>query len=85
MKIIIIISCICLFFFLFGVCIGFFLGRINPDEDTNDEIETIEPGKWIENHTTCSSCGWKMIDDVTGSVMMVGFKHCPECGTRMEE
>ena len=40
-------------------------------------------GKWIDNHTTCSECGWQMIDDVLDSPNMVGFKFCPNCGADM--
>lgn len=50
---------------------------------------TIEPerkkGKWIDNHTTCSECGWQMVDDVTESPNMVGFNFCPNCGADMRE
>ena len=53
------------------------------------DIPTIEserkPGKWIGNHTTCSECGWQMIDDVTESPNMVGFNYCPYCGADMRE
>ena len=44
-----------------------------------------EKGEWIENHTTCSECGWQMIDDVLESPNMVFFKYCPNCGARIEE
>ena len=50
---------------------------------------TIEPerkvGKWIDSHTTCSECGWQMIDDVTESPNIVGFNFCPRCGCAMTE
>ena len=40
-------------------------------------------GKWIDNHTTCSECGWQMIDDVIESPNMVAFNFCPHCGAEM--
>ena len=49
---------------------------------------TIEPrkkGKWIDYHTTCSECGWQMIDDVIESPNMVAFNFCPNCGAEMTE
>ena len=49
---------------------------------------TIEPrkkGKWIDSHTTCSECGWQMIDDVIESPNMVAFNFCPNCGAEMTE
>jgi hypothetical protein len=42
-------------------------------------------GKWIDNYTTCSECGWQMIDDVIESPNIVAFNFCPNCGARMEE
>lgn len=40
-------------------------------------------GMWIDNHTTCSECGWQMIDDVIESPNIVGFNFCPNCGADM--
>lgn len=40
-------------------------------------------GEWEDNHTTCSYCGWQMIDDITQSRTMLGFNFCPNCGTDM--
>ena len=52
-----------------------------------NEQPTIEPqrknGMWIDNHTTCSECGWKMIDDVIESPNIVAFNFCPNCGAEM--
>ena len=42
-----------------------------------------DKGEWIDSHTTCSKCGWQMIDDVTQTPNMVGFNYCPNCGTDM--
>ena len=57
--------------------------------DRIHEAPTIEPerkkGKWIDNHTTCSECGWQMIDDVIESPNMVAFNFCPNCGAEMTE
>ena len=57
--------------------------------DRIHEAPTIEPerkkGKWIDNHTTCSECGWQMIDDVIESPNIVGFNFCPNCGAEMTE
>jgi ribosomal protein L32 len=51
------------------------------------QVPTIEPerkkGKWIDYHTTCSECGWQMIDDVIESPNMVAFNFCPNCGADM--
>ena len=53
------------------------------------KLPTIEPerkkGKWIDYHTTCSECGWQMIDDVIESPNMVAFNFCPNCGAEMTE
>ena len=61
----------------------------NECADMVDEQPTIEPqrkkGKWIDNHTTCSECGWQMIDDVIESPNIVGFNFCPNCGAEMTE
>ena len=50
---------------------------------------TIEPqrkkGMWIDSHTTCSECGWQMIDDVIESPNIVAFNFCPNCGADMRE
>ena len=48
-------------------------------------IEEIETGHWIDNHTTCSLCGWQMIDDVLESPNMVFFPFCPNCGADMRQ
>ena len=48
-------------------------------------IEERKTGKWEDYHTTCSECGWQMIDDVTESPNMVGFNFCPNCGADMRE
>ena len=52
-----------------------------------NDMPTIEPqrkkGKWIDNHTTCSECGWQMIDDVIESPNIVAFNFCPNCGAEM--
>ena len=54
-----------------------------------NDMPTIEPqrkkGKWIDNHTTCSECGWQMIDDVIESPNIVAFNFCPNCGAEMED
>lgn len=53
-----------------------------------DNQPTIEPqrkGKWIDSHTTCSECGWQMIDDVIESPNIVAFNFCPNCGAEMTE
>ena len=42
-------------------------------------------GRWIDYHTTCSECGWQMIDDVMESPNIVAFNFCPNCGTDMRE
>ena len=65
--------------------------QMSLDGNVFDQIRnapTIEPrkkGMWIDNHTTCSECGWQMIDDVIESPNMVAFNFCPNCGARMEE
>ena len=46
-------------------------------------IEKRKTGKWENCHTTCSECGWQIIDDVTESPNMVGFNFCPNCGADM--
>ena len=48
------------------------------------DAQPVVHGKWEDNHTTCSVCGWQMIDDVTESRMMLGFKFCPNCGAKMD-
>ena len=40
-------------------------------------------GRWIDSHTTCSECGWQMIDDVIESPNIVAFNFCPNCGADM--
>ena len=49
---------------------------------------TIEPerkkGEWVEYSTTCSECGWQMIDDVTESPNIIDFRFCPNCGCAMK-
>ena len=54
-----------------------------------DVAPTIEPerkkGRWIDNSTTCSECGWQMIDDVIQTPNMVGCNFCPNCGADMRE
>lgn len=42
-------------------------------------------GHWTNDHTTCSECGWQMVDDVLISPCMVFFNYCPNCGKRMIE
>lgn len=42
-------------------------------------------GRWIDSHTTCSECGWQMIDDVIESPNIVAFNFCPNCGAEMRE
>lgn len=60
---------------------------LNEFVDWIDDAPTIEPqrkkGRWIDYHTTCSECGWQMIDDVTESPNIVGFNFCPNCGAEM--
>ena len=49
------------------------------------EEPNIPKGEWINNHTTCSKCGWQLIDDVVQSPDMVWFNFCPNCGADMRE
>ena len=73
---------------------------IEPFMDNSDDwvsydvrkiLESLPPspsrpkGEWINNHTTCSKCGWQMIDDVIQSPNMVWFNFCPHCGADMRE
>lgn len=46
-------------------------------------IKERKKGRWIDSHTTCSECGWQMIDDITETPNMVGFNYCPNCGAKM--
>lgn len=54
-----------------------------------EKIPSAEPeqenGEWVISHTTCSRCGWQMMDDVIQSPNMVFFNYCPNCGAKMEE
>ena len=46
-------------------------------------IEERKTGKWVDYNTTCSECGWQMIDDVIESPNIVAFNFCPNCGADM--
>jgi len=43
----------------------------------------VKHGRWV-NSTTCSQCGWQMIDDVLESPNYVAFNYCPNCGAKMD-
>ena len=71
----------------------FFKPYSNEESYSNVDIKRIlkslpsaeserKKGQWL-SHTTCSECGWQMIDDVLDSPNMVGFKFCPNCGADM--
>ena len=47
-------------------------------------VPVLNRGRWI-NSTTCSQCGWQMIDDVLQSPNYVAFNYCPNCGAKMDE
>jgi len=61
--------------------------RFKMFENAIAEAPTITPerkrGKWTDQ-TTCSECGWQMIDDILESPNIVGFNFCPNCGAEMQ-
>ena len=62
------------------------------DLDTREKIAHLverqptvrNEGTWTNMHTTCSKCGWQMIDDVLQTPNMVFFNYCPYCGAKMK-